>query len=93
MKTMEAGLIEYWKKRGTYKLLKMEICEVKNIDESQKLGGKPTPIKLIDLSSAFFVLGIGYTLLVLVFLLEKITSLICKFKMENLFVSEHFFVF
>lgn len=79
MKTMEAGLVEYWKKRSTYKLLNMEICEVKNIDENQKSGGKPTPIKLIDFSRYFFfVLGIGYTLSVLVFLLEKITSLILQ---------------
>lgn len=93
MKTMEAGLIEYWKKRSTYKLLKMEMCEVKNMmDEKQKLGVKPIPIKLIDLSSAFFVLGIGYTLSVLVFIIEKIMSLIYKLKTESL-VDEAIFVF
>ena len=47
--------------------------------KNQKSAAKDTPIKLVDLTSAFFVLGIGLGLSILCFLIELIVS---KYKKE-----------
>jgi len=41
------------------------------LDKIKADGGKVKPIKLVELSSAFFVLGVGITLSTLVFLIER----------------------
>jgi len=47
--------------------------------KKQKKSAKDVPIKLVDLTSAFFILGIGLGLAILCFLLELIVG---KYKRE-----------
>jgi len=56
--------MEYWKKRNS---MNMDMCKLDN----NKAEGAPKPIKLIELSSAFFVLGVGVTLSAFIFVLER----------------------
>ncbi len=74
---MEAGLIEYWKKWSPGKVLDMDLCKLANnephTDENVK------PIKLIELSSAFFVLGLGYALATMAFMCEKVANFLINF--------------
>ena len=77
---MEAGLIEYWKKWSNGAQMSGDTCKITANQLSKD--GKPKPIKLIELSSAFFVLGVGYALAILFFLIEKIIQFSKKiFKM------------
>ena len=76
---MAAGLERYWTRWTAGFLLNMDLCKLTNLHTSSD--GIWKPIKLVELSSAFFVLGIGYALAVLIFLLEKIVrtfSIFCK---------------
>lgn len=70
MRAMEAGLIEYWKKWGNGAPLNLDICKL--TDNKPHSDGKPRPIKLVEFSSAFLVMGIGYALAILTFLVERI---------------------
>ncbi len=70
MRAMEAGLIEHWKKWGNGAPLNLDMCKL--TDNNSHSDKKLRPIKLIELSSAFLVLGIGYALAILTFLLERI---------------------
>ena len=74
---MEAGLIEYWK-RWSNGVSLTDMCKISGRDNKENRNEKQKPIKLIELTSAFFVLGIGYVLTTTAFLLEKIihTSLV-----------------
>jgi len=63
---MEAGLVDHWK---TVYILSIGQCDLNTYQKSKK---KTKPIRLIELSSAFFVLGIGLGLSILAFLLERI---------------------
>ncbi len=65
-----AGLLEYWKKKNS---MNMDMCK---LDKFKADGGKVKPVKLVELSSAFFVLGVGLTASTFVFLIERFT-LIC----------------
>jgi len=56
--------MEYWKKMN---IMNIDMCML----DKMKAEGNPKPIKLIELSSAFFVLGVGITLSTLVFLIER----------------------
>lgn len=78
---MEAGLIEYWKRWSNGVSLNLDMCKISGTYNKENRDGKQKPIKLIELTSAFFVLGIGYALATTTFLFEKIiyTSLI-RFK-------------
>lgn len=51
-----------------------------------KNSAKDTPIKLMDLTSAFFILGIGIRFAILCFLLELIVGK-CKREMRDVVVS------
>ena len=64
LRANSAGLMEYWKKRN---IMNIDMCMLGKI----KAERNPKPIKLIELSSAFFVLGVGITLSTFVFLIEK----------------------
>lgn len=70
MRAMEAGLIEHWKKWGNGAPLNLNMCKL--IDNRSHFDTKLRPIKLIELSSAFLVLGFGYALAILTFLVERI---------------------
>ena len=69
---METGLIEHWKRWSNGVSLNMDMCKISGKDNKESRDGKQKPIKLIELTSAFFVLGIGYALATATFLLEKI---------------------
>ncbi len=78
---MEAGLIEYWKKWSNGAQMSGDTCKITANQLSKD--EKPKPINLVELSSAFFVLGVGYGLTLLLFLLEKIvylSNIICDNK-------------
>lgn len=70
MQAMEAGLIEYWKKWSNGAQMVMDTCKITANQLSKD--EKPKPIKLIELSSALLVLGVGFGLAMFFFLLEKI---------------------
>lgn len=57
--------MEYWKKWSTQS---MDMCRLDKNKNSNK--EKVKPIKLVELSSAFLVLGIGLTLSILAYFLE-----------------------
>lgn len=65
-RSFENGLGDYWKKKH---VPSMDRCKLEN----QDVGG-PKPISLFELSSAFVILGIGLSLGILVYLVEKIIS-------------------
>ena len=65
LQAVSAGLTEYWKKWSTSS---MDMCKV----DQMKSKEKAKPIKLIELSSAFLVLGIGIVMSSTVFLLERL---------------------
>ena len=64
LRANSAGLVEYWKKLN---IMNIDMCML----DKKKAEGNPKPIKLIELSSAFFVLGVGIALSTLVFLIER----------------------
>jgi len=80
MALWETGLIDFW------------THEVFNIRGAEKCLAPPdttpklVPIKLIDLTSAFFILGTGIRVSVLVFLIELIVS---KYKREIKFKNKN----
>lgn len=72
LQAISSGLMEYWKKWNT---VNMDRCKLEN----NKDNGKMKSIKLIELSSAFLVLGVGLTLCALNFLLELLFhSYLCQ---------------
>lgn len=60
----ETGLMEYWLQQN---LPRVDKCLVKHEDYASQV-----PIKLVDLTSAFFVLGLGIFLSLFSFLIELI---------------------
>ena len=68
---METGLTKFWLKKH---VPSMHRCALEN----QNSDGKPKPIRLIELSSAFAIIGIGLGLSVVAFLAEKIVSVFKK---------------
>jgi len=78
---MEAGLVDHWKK--VY-IPSIGQCDLNNYQKSQK---KTKPIRLIELSSAFFVLGIGLGLSILAFLMERIIHFGGKIRAERNIVT------
>ena len=74
LQAISSGLMEYWKKWSTGTTINLEVCQVSNNQASSNSGLKP--IKLIELSSAFLVLGIGMTLATFAFMVEKISWLL-----------------
>ena len=76
MELRENGLLDYYSNEGLYVPGSREsdqcFKKVKNT-------AKDVPIKLVDLTSAFFILGIGTGLSILCFLLELIVA---KYKHE-----------
>ncbi len=65
--------MEYWKRWSTGTALDPDLCRVYNNQASSKT--QPNPIKLIEMSSAFLILGIGLSLATLAFIVEKIVWL------------------
>ena len=63
----ETGLGDYWRKKHSPPPYK---CFITNNPERPK----NAPLKLEDLSSAFFILGIGIGLSIFVFIVEKIVA-------------------
>ena len=78
---MEAGLVDHWKK--VY-IPSIGQCDLNTYQNSQK---KTKPIRLIELSSAFFVLGIGLGLSILAFLMERIIHFGGKIRAERNIVT------
>ena len=74
LKAIEAGLMEYWKK-WSFLNLNLNVCRIKS---NQSPETKLKSIKLIELSSAFFVLGVGMTFATIAFIVEKIFWLYSK---------------
>lgn len=66
-RALETGLVDVWKMNH---VPSMERCKLGNQGKNKK----PTAITLVQLSSAFVVLGIGLSLAVFSFLLEIILS-------------------
>jgi len=64
LRANSAGLMEYWKNLN---IMAIDMCML----DKKKAKGNPKPIKLIDLASACFVLGVGIALSTFVFLIEK----------------------
>ena len=67
--------MEYWKKWSTDININLNVCRIKS---NQRPETKLKSIKLIELSSAFFVLGVGMTLATIAFIAEKIVWLYSK---------------
>jgi len=61
------GLINYWKQMSQNGAVNQ--CKIK--DSQDNNAARVRPIKLIELSSAFLVLGVGLILSVLAFLAER----------------------
>ena len=61
---MEAGLWDHWKKNNVPSMSRCALIK--------KSDGKPKPISLIDVSTAFFIVGIGIGLAILALLAEMI---------------------
>ena len=76
MELRENGLLDYYSNQGLYipGSGRSEQCFKK-----EKNSAKDVPIKLVDLTSAFFILGVGTGLAILCFLLELIVG---KYKRE-----------
>jgi len=74
LKAIESGLMEYWKKWST--TLNLDVCRINNNRRSDET--KLKPIKLVEMSSAFFVLGVGMAAATTTFILEKIVWLYSK---------------
>ena len=72
----EAGFTNFWTQKY---LPSMDRCKLENQDQ----GGKPTPITLMQLSSAFAVLLIGISVALLAFLFEIIFSSIRKLQIKQ----------
>jgi len=72
----EAGFTNFWTQKY---LPSMDRCKLENQDQ----GGKPTPITLMQLSSAFAILLIGISLALLAFLFEIIFSSLKKLKIKK----------
>lgn len=72
---LETGLVLHWKLQRVSLNQKADQCFRK--DEKPK-ANKPTSIRLKDLTSAFFVLGIGIALAIASFLIELIIGIIGK---------------
>ena len=66
MELWEFGLVEHWMKEATPKA--EECFAIRKPDKFFRLN----PIHLFDLTSAFFILGIGVALATLCFLLELV---------------------
>ena len=71
LRVNSAGLMEYWKKWSSMNIDKYML-------DKNRAEGNPKPIKLIELSSAFFVLGVGFTLGTLHFVFEKCYFYTCR---------------
>jgi len=67
--------MEYWKKWSTDININLNVCR---INSNQRSETKLKSIKLIELSSAFFVFGVGMTLATIGFIAEKIVWLYLK---------------
>jgi len=67
-----AGLMEYWKKWSS---MNIDMCLL----NKRKAEGNPKPIKLVELSSAYFVLGIGIALSTFAFLVERFVYFFQRF--------------
>lgn len=74
LKAIESGLMEYWKKWST--TLNLDVCRINNNRRSDATNLKP--IKLVEMSSAFLVLGIGMGIATISFIVEKIVWLFSK---------------
>lgn len=70
LQAASAGLFQHWRKRS----VSVDKCKIDKKNHKEKV----EPIKLIHLSSAFLVLGVGLSLGFLVFLLEKIFAKLLK---------------
>ena len=66
---MEMGLTDYWVKKYTPNI---DQCLLNN---RKSTAPRQISLKLLNLSSVFVVLGIGFAISFLVFLLEQITYL------------------
>ena len=69
MEMWEFGLLDHWTDE-TFHVPNAEKC----FDVKQRKSTKNVPIKLVDLTGAFLILGIGLGLAVLCFLLEIIVA-------------------
>ena len=68
----ETGLTRFW---IIHLLASADVCFDK---KPPKAADKPTPIKLVDLASAFLVLGIGLGLGIICFISEIMQHRLCK---------------
>ncbi len=75
LQVIAAGLMEYWKKWSGS--LNLNVCRVTSNNDSKM---KMKSIKLIEMSSALFVLGLGLTLATIAFILENIAWLLIHSK-------------
>ena len=76
MELRENGLLDYYSNEGLYVPGSRESDKC---FKEQNKSAKNVPIKLVDLTSALFILGIGFGLSILCFLLELIVG---KYKHE-----------
>ncbi len=68
---MEYGLYDYWKREYVRSIEKCNSNPTGNQKKSQ--GKEPNkPIRLMELSSAFLILGVGLSLSFFVFLMERV---------------------
>ena len=74
---MEMGLMDYWIKKYTPRI---DQCLLNN---RKSTNPRQSSLDLRSLSSAFAVLGIGFAISFLVFLLEQITSLAIRRHRNN----------
>ncbi len=74
--------MEYWKKWST--ALNQDVCRVYNSPKLSKTQVKP--IKLIEMSGAFLVLGVGLTLATFVFIVEKILGFVIIYSKKRIIV-------
>ncbi len=74
--------MEFWKKRN---IMNIDMCM---LDKKKKAEGNPKPIKLIELSSAFLVLGVGITLSMFVFLIERFVHFVQRMLSSRLPIIE-----
>lgn len=80
MQLLETGMPRLWTDQ---QLPKADKCFAKNTGKT-KVSRHPNPIKLEDLVSAFFILGIGFSLALLSFMVETLTHIYFRHRKANL---------
>ena len=68
----ETGLLTYWLRKN-YRQLNLDKCLAKSKESAAQ-----KPIKLVDLTSAFLILGVGISVSIFTFLLELVYFKFCQ---------------